>query len=118
MFIVKIGEDFIEKARAFAAELMSYKRAEWCSRKLYLGDLDPEYCKQEIRARYNINDSGDIYFINSKFANYCMWTSWEYKECSRREAAGFKKKDVLRDIREHHNYDKIHGIVEKYFKIA
>jgi hypothetical protein len=119
MFIVNITDNFIEKARAFAIELMSYKRGEEAQgRKNYLGDLDPDYCKEELRSRYNINDSGDIYFINSLYANRCMLEAFNYKEDSRRETVGFKRKDVLESISKHHNYDRVCEIVKKHFEIA
>lgn len=118
MFIVKIDENFIETARKFSAELMNYKRDETDNRGIYLGDLDPKYCTSEMRCRYNINDHGDIYFINATYANRCMCESWEYKEHSRRESAGFKSKAVLESIKNHHNYDEVKDIVKKYFEIA
>jgi hypothetical protein len=117
MWIIKITEDFIEKARAFTSELISYKAGdnEW-DRKEYLGDLDPEYCKNnELRGRYNVNHQGDIYFINAAYTNYLLEEAFYYKDYSRREAAGFKSKAVLKDIAEHHNKEKVGEIVRKYF---
>ncbi|MDP4143212.1 MAG: hypothetical protein Q8936_01840 [Bacillota bacterium] len=120
MFIVKIGENFIEKARKFALELNRYKRSVDDESLENLGDLDPKYCgdTSELRPRYNINDAGDIYFINACYVNKCMWDSWEYREATRRESAGFKKKSVLNDISQHHNYEKVQEIVEKHFEIV
>jgi hypothetical protein len=123
MFIVKIDENFIDNARKFACELMEYKRSSlpddfYSSRGKYLGDLDPEYCGEKLRPRYNINDTGDIYFINFKYANRCMYEAFEYREDSRRESVGFKKKSVTDSIAEHHNRDRVKEILEKYFEIA
>lgn len=117
MFIVHIKEDFIEKAKQFAYELMVYKRSEDCERELYAGDLD--YIKDgEIRRRYNTNDSGDIYFIQSPYANYCMHEAIEFREDSIRESRGFQKKSITNAISEHHDYRKVKEIVGKYFEIA
>lgn len=121
-FIVKHDSNtFIENAKKFASELMVHKRGEpqeW-HRPIEesLGDLTyrPE---SEIRRRYNINDSGDIYFISSKYANYCKDAAIEYSEDSRRETVGFKQKKVLDAISQHHAYAKVKEIVEKYFEIA
>jgi len=118
MFIVKIEGDFIEKARVFALELMKYKRDEENSTRNYLGDLDPQYQQNDIRSRYNINDEGDIYFINSKYANNCMRQAFRYKEDTRRESSGYQKRTVLDNIAKHHDYHTVFAIVEKYFEIA
>lgn len=119
MFIVKIDENFIETAREFATELMQYKRGDnFRTDKLFLGDLDPKYSSDELRYRYNINDAGDIYFINFNYANRCMHEAFEYKEVSRRENMGYQKKQKVEDIAKHHNYRKVSEIVQKHFKIA
>jgi hypothetical protein len=118
IFIVHHTPDFIERARAFAAELMAYKRDDDCQRDIYLGDLDPEYCGTNIRPRYNINDSGDIYFLQAFYANALMDESWDYKNDSRREAAGFKSKKVWEDIHRHHDAAKVYEIVKRHFEIA
>ncbi len=119
MFIVKIDENFIETARKFAVELMQYKRGDnfWTD-KIYLGDLDPEYSSGELRYRYNINDAGDIYFINFNYANSCMHEAFEYNEASKRESAGYQKKQKVEDIAKHHDYRKVTEIVQKYFEIV
>ena len=116
-FIVEHKEDFLEKAKAFASELMKYKRDSDNDREMYLGDLD--YIKDsKIRRRYNINDSGDIYFLQSDYANYCKDEALEYKEMSSRESKGYQKKAITNQINEHHSYHKVKEILEKYFEIA
>jgi hypothetical protein len=117
MFVVLVKDDFIEKAKEFAYDLMTYKRDEGCDRELFAGDLD--YIKDgEIRRRYNVNDSGDIYFIQSPYVNYCMHQAIEYHDDSIRESRGFQKKVITNAIDEHHNYQKVKEYVEKYFEIA
>jgi hypothetical protein len=121
-FIVKCKPDFLEKAKAFATELMACKRgiedAPW--RKPIaesLGDLT--YHKDDmIYPRYNINDAGDIYFINSNYCNSLKNEILEYAEHSRREAQGYKPKGMAEDIQEHHNFMKVKEILEKYFEMA
>ncbi|MGF7046346.1 hypothetical protein J2T13_000822 [Paenibacillus sp. DS2015] len=117
-FIVKHDENFIEKARAFAEELMNYKRDANNEKELYLGDLDPRYVGNEIRPRYNINDCGDIYFLQANYANKLMGESWQYKNDSRRERQGFQKKAVTESIDKHHCENKVFEIVKKHFEIA
>jgi hypothetical protein len=117
-FIVKHDENFIENAREFALELVAHKRSFETDRELYIGDLDPKYSKGEIRQRYNVNDQGDIYFLQSDYANFLMGESWSYKEDTRRESRGFQKKEVVERISKHHSYKNVKEIVEKYFEIA
>ena len=120
MFIVHIDKDFVETARKFTTEMAQYKRSVEDLRDIHLGDLDPKWCGDvnEIRPRYNVNDAGDIYFINTVSVNLCMHEAFKYREDSRREAAGFKRKSVLEQIDEHHRYSKVQELVEKYFVIA
>lgn len=118
MFIVQHTEDFIERAKKFAYELMEYKRDEDYKRELRAGDLD--YIKDsEVRQRYNINDSGDIYLIQSNYVNYLMNVANEYHETTVLESRerGSKSKRVMNEIAEHHQYTLVKEIVEKYFEI-
>lgn len=119
MFIVKIDENFIDKARECAVELMAYKRGDAVTDKTYLGDLDPEYTQdKKTRQRYNINDYGDIYFINFTYATRCMYEAFKYKEDSRRESAGYQKKGLVQQISRHHDLNKVRDIISKHFEIA
>lgn len=119
MFIVQHTEDFIEKAREFAKELITYKRGDdYHIEETYIGDLDPKYVTKEIRQRYNINDRGDIYFIQSDYANYCKDIAMGYKEDSLREGKGRQPKKITDLISEHHNFQKVKELVEKYFEIV
>lgn len=113
-FIVKFEEDnFMDKFSDFVEELYQYKRGK----KINIGDFG--YCKNdEIREIYNINDAGDLYVINSKHANYLKCKSEEFKIDSLRMYRGYIKKVVTKAISEHHSYDKVKEIVEKYFKIV
>jgi hypothetical protein len=115
-FIVKHDENFIENAKKFALELVAHKRCFETGRELYIGDLEIE--SKEIRQRYNINDQGDIYFLQSNYANGLMGDSWGYKEDTRRESRGFQKKADVERINKHHNYKDVKKIVEKHFEIA
>ena len=118
MYIVKfIPETFLQNAMNLATELETYKRDKDDERAIEFGDL--KYFKENnIASRYNVNDQGDIYFINAMYVNYLMGESIEYYDCSRRESAGFKKKSEQEAIREHHNGSKVMEILKKYFEIA
>lgn len=115
-FIIKHDENFIENAKKFAIDLIEYKRCEETDRPPYIGDL--EYATEQIRPRYNINDQGDIYFLQSNYANFCMGESWTYQRDSMRESRGFQSKAVLNRISNHHDLGRVMSIVKKYFEIA
>jgi len=120
-FVVKHDERFLEKAKAFASELNTYKRDEGSTKPMNLGDLEYVHDilkSSEIRSRYNINDSGDIYFLQSDSEQRCKDMAAEYHEISRRESRGFKSKAVKTAIAEHHDRTKVYDIVQKHFDIA
>lgn len=91
-FIVKFNKDtFIENAKKCVAELEKYKREENTSGELDYGDLVYRDSSKIFR-RYNINDSGDIYFILSECANSLKHDVIEFHDESLREARGFQKR--------------------------
>ena len=119
-FIVEYTNDFLNKYKAFCTELMEYKRSEGNERDLYCGDIDYqlENGHKEIRRRYNINDSGDIYLLNSDSANYLAGETRSYQRDSIRESKGYQKKSLLNEIGEHHDYSVISNIVKNHFELA
>lgn len=121
-FIVNCTDDFVEKAKTFATELMAYKRDEAENKyrnpiKENLGDLiyfkDPE-----IKARYNINDAGDIYFIQGNSINHLFGEMEYYKKYSVMESKGYIKKAIVQAIENHHDVSIISEIVKKHFVLA
>lgn len=127
-FIVDVAnlneEQFLTKARGLVKELEEYKRSpEYYNHVngVDLGDLAEIYVHSVeggIRADINVNDAGDIYFRLRKYANRCMYEAMEYRETSIRESKGYKAKDVLRRIQDHHQHQHIKEIIERYFDIA
>ncbi|MBY2476325.1 hypothetical protein KWV16_05490 [Clostridioides difficile] len=117
-FIVKFEEDnFIDKFSDFAKDLYKYKRDKEDKKDVNVGDFG--YCKNnEIGMRYNINDAGDLYVINSEYANYLKCVSEEFKMDSLRMYGGYIKKAITKAISEHHSYDKVKEVVEKHFEIV
>ncbi|PEI73452.1 hypothetical protein CN646_07600 [Bacillus wiedmannii] len=117
MFIVKHKEDFLEQAKKCATELIEYKRESGFDREISLGDLT--YFEDDtIRSRYNINDQGDIYFIQGESIQRLMRDILYYQEESIRQGRGRIKKAVLNDIAEHHQLSEVTKIVEKYFEVS
>jgi hypothetical protein len=111
------GDKFLEKAKSLVAELENYKRRPGYERDIEYGDLT-YYPVDKIASRSNVNDQGDIYFVNSKYANYCKCEAEEYLETTIRESRGYIKVEIKDSISEHHYYDRVKRIVEKYFEIA
>ena len=117
-FIVKFDADkFKEQAKKVVAELEQYKRDSDYKKDINFGDLTYRET-DEIYSRYNINDYGDIYFLNCPTVNKCSQIVSEYREDSIRESKGYKKKTVINAIEEHHNYSQVRRIIDKYFEVA
>ncbi len=117
-FIVKFESDkFMQKAKAFVTELEHYKRAINCERETEFGDLTYK-SDVEISGRYNVNDYGDIYFINTHTVDRCTYWVKHYLADSIRQSKGYKKKALLAEIEEHHNFNQVHQILMKYFELA
>lgn len=115
MFIVVFNEEsFIEQAKNMSRELIEYKGP---STRDYLGDLEYNYETQGIRQRYNINEKGDIYIQN--FTNLSSALGWMQKYLGEADNAskGYKRKEVIKDIENHHSYTDVKEIVERHFEI-
>ena len=115
-FIVKHDENFIENAKKFTLELIAYKRSSDNKRPPWIGDL--EIVRPEISPRYNVNDTGDIYFIQSDYANHCKDVAIDFREDSNREKRGFRSKQETDEISKHHDYQEVKRIVKKHFEIT
>ena len=115
MFVVELNDSFMESAANLTNELNAYKRDK--EKPENIGDLDCKHRQGKLYSRYNVNDSGDIYFINKQSINGCMHEAFGYKEDSRRESVGYKKKVVQEAIYEHHDFNTIRDIVVKHFTI-
>lgn len=115
-FIIKFPEEnFYEIMKKFIEELEDYKRGY--KDKYEYGDIG--YLEgKEIRYRYNVNDAGDIYIINSDYINNLLGVAEEYRLKTYRETRQYIKKNILKEVSEFHDYDKIRKIVEKYFELA
>ena len=117
-FIVKHdSKTFLENAKDFVTELEGYKRDEDRNGEVNLGDLI-YHTQDVIHPRYNVNDQGDIYFINGMYVNGLMHEAIAYHEVSRRESVGYKKKTSEESIVKHHNLWRVKEILQNHFEIA
>lgn len=122
MFIVKFDEDkYYNQMREFTKELCKYKRGndEWYKDKnLEVGDCFYYEEQEEPRFRYNVNDCGDIYFLNFRNISSALYDMKKYFEEEKKASQGYKRKVVLEEIFKYHNKDKIFEIVKSIYEIA
>lgn len=115
MFIVAFNEEsFIEQARNMARDLIEYKGP---STRDYLGDLDYKYEAPGIRERYNINEKGDIYIQNFEKLSSTLEGLYRHLDAENNASKGRKRKEIIKDIEDHHRYTKVKEIIARYFEI-
>lgn len=121
-FIVKVPKDiatFKSCLLGVTEGLEKYKRDETDTREIHFGDL--EYLlddNKEIFYSYNVNDTGDIYIRNHSSINRLKEDAFHYMLEGYKHSSGYKSQKVMSEINNHHNYNKIREIIEKYFEIA
>lgn len=122
MFLVKFDENrYYDQMREFTKKLCEYKRGncEWYKDKsLEVGDCFYYEKQEEPRFRYNVNDSGDIYFLNFRNASSALYDMKKYFEEEKRASQGYKRKAVLEEISKYHSENKIFEIVKSIYEIA
>lgn len=115
-FIVKMPNDFINKAKSVIEKLENYKR-ENKMREYNYGDIGYHQDDDRIFGRYNVNDEGDIYFITSNSINDLLEVAENYRIESYKESRQYIKNKIKEDIHNYHNYFTIHKIIKEYFEI-
>lgn len=95
-FIVEFPEDFITKCKAFIVDLETYKRINKAV-KYRFGDFGYD-TGEVINRRYNVNDAGDIYFINSNSINELMGVAEDYFLTSYKESRPYQRKEIINNI--------------------
>ncbi|MGN1326533.1 MAG: hypothetical protein ACI4VQ_00380 [Clostridia bacterium] len=113
-FIIEFPENFFDIMKKFIEEIEDYKRDNK-GRPYAYGDIGYLKSQNHIGYRYNINDEGDIYIINSNSINDLKDITNEYFLKSYRESKQYIKKQIINDINNHHDYETIENIVKKYF---
>ncbi len=122
VFVVKFDEDkYFSQMRNLTKKLCEYKRGNneyYKEKSLECGD--PFYFEQEEepRFRYNVNDAGDIYFLNFININDGLEAVKKYWDESRMANQGYKKKAILEELSKCHNKNKILEIIESIYEIA
>lgn len=115
-FIVKFPKDFHITLKHFIQDLEEYKRDSDNNKDINFGDiiyLNNSY----ISSRYNINDSGDIYIINSDSIDSLCQIVCNYNIEYYKRSRGYIRKQILEDVSNHHQYDAVRKIVNRYFDI-
>lgn len=115
-FVVEFPEDFTERCKEFIMALEDYKR-ENKEQPYRFGDIGYHSSEDTICRRYNVNDAGDIYFINSNSINELMGVAEDYFLTSYKESRPYQRKEITHNIYQHHKFDEVQKIVEQYFNI-
>lgn len=108
--------DYYRAARDLIVDLEAHKRDRSVVRPPQYGDMDQEYFRGKTR-RYNINDSGDIYFIPCYSMEQVLNISKEFWEHSKRDSRGYIKNVIQKQIGDHHFYSDIRKLVAEHFTI-
>lgn len=114
-FIVEYPNNFINTCEKFLEDIEDYKRGNRKQPYQY-GDFGYR-TTDKVFQRYNVNDEGDIYVINSCSINYLKDIAEKYAIDSYRESRQYIKKSVIEEISKHHDYFKISTIVDKHFNV-
>ena len=121
-FVVSAAEEnFREKALTLIEKLEDYKRQEGDPRKYSYGD-ERETAYRAIDRRWNVNDTGDIYFIPCRSISDILDSTWEYHSTVKfdHNFKGLSKKQCDKmetEIFLHHSFDKVKNIVGSVFNI-
>lgn len=122
VFIVKFDEDkYWEQMRNLTKKLCEYKRGTdkyFSNKSLECGDPYSRKKEKEPCFRYNVNDYGDIYFLNFVSVNDALDAAKKYFDYERTESLGYKRKSIQEEISKYHNKDKILEIIESIYEIA
>lgn len=68
--------------------------------------------------RYNVNDYGDIYFLNFVSVNDALDAAKKYFDDERTASRGYKRKSIQEEISKCHDKNKILEIIESIYEIA
>lgn len=123
--ICMVQDDFVVEARKMIEELEDYKRdaEEKKTRPVYYGDLDEKYGEHiervlEEGGRFNLNDSGDIYFELSDSMDYLIDEIVEYtKKSEESYKINRRSKRIMEDVSKHHAKSVIADIIKKHFVV-
>lgn len=122
VFIVKFDEDkYWEQMRNLTKKLCEYKRGTdkyFSNKSLECGDPYSRKKEKEPCFRYNVNDYGDIYFLNFISVNDALDAAKKYFDYERTESRGYKRKSIQEEISKCHDKNKILEIIESIYEIA
>lgn len=117
VFLCEYGDNFINAAKRTVEQLEDYKREEGSKKEYYYGDLN-YFNKNEIKNRYNLNDSGDIYFVMAWSTKDLVEKYKNQLEEVKRYYRGRRTKKIINECNKHHSFKVIAKIVEDNFKMV
>ena len=109
-------DTFRAQAMACVAALEDYKRPQGDPRSINYGDLSDEWYRKGAR-RYNVNDSGDIYFVMGDSVDELLPEIRDYYQSAERERHLDRRKGTAKKIALHHQASVVYGIVKSIFNL-
>ncbi|MGL6185578.1 MAG: hypothetical protein ACRC1T_09400 [Clostridium chrysemydis] len=102
-----------DKMQGFLKELLQYKNPDYDG---YLGDFDEDYRYNGLKRVHHIIDRGDIHIVHSETLEGMIMYLLKYERERAKLEKGYKKKDILIKINNHHNSYEVKRIFKKYFE--
>lgn len=117
VFVCEYDKCFINNAKKAVEQLEDYKRDNGSDKEYYYGDLK-YFNENKITNRYNLNDSGDIYFVMAWSISDLLQKYNNQLEDIKRYYRGRRTKKILNECNEHHSFKVIAKIIEDNFKMV
>lgn len=117
VFLCEYNDDFIDRAKRTVEQLENYKREEGNTKEYYYGDLN-YFDENKIKNRYNLNDSGDIYFVMAWSIKDLVTKHENQLEEIKNYYRGRITKRIISECNKHHSYEVIARIIEENFKMV
>ena len=92
------------------------ERPQGDPRPINYGDLSDEWYRKGAR-RYNVNDSGDIYFVMGDSVDKLLPEIRDYYQSAERERRLDRRKGTAKKIALHHQASVVYGIVKSIFNL-
>ena len=116
-FICEYEQRFLEKAKKTIEKLEEYKRNKENKKDYYYGDLE-YFNKDKIASRYNLNDSGDIYFVMAWSIKDLLNKYNKQLDENKCYRKGRRKKEIINACKEHHDFNVIRKIISDNFNLV
>lgn len=120
--IYEVKNDVVNNAIKMIEELELYKRRGEV-RPFYYGDLDAAYAERTSRVlenggRINLNDEGDIYLeFSDSITHLTNEIKYYIEKSNMAKRENCRRRDIEKDIADHHDRQTVLGIIAKYLSV-